>query len=155
MEFNRLLKKKKKTQHHGGAVYLGIEPMTGVLLCRTSWRLYYETDHMLECIFYKNFKNASRGQNGQLGSGLSLLCATLLLGNISLRWSMSVSTYTDKAAEKITDSMLWQRLTAFSAREISSACEERSQIASSYFIADLGLFNEKSFHCRTLWLIKR
>ena len=28
---------------YGGAVYLGIEPMTGMLLSRTSWRLYYET----------------------------------------------------------------------------------------------------------------
>ena len=28
---------------YGGAVYLGIEPITGMLLSRTSWRLYYET----------------------------------------------------------------------------------------------------------------
>ena len=28
---------------YGGAVYLGIEHMTGMFLSRTSWRLYYET----------------------------------------------------------------------------------------------------------------
>ena len=28
---------------YGGAVYFGIEPMTGMLLSRTSWRLYNET----------------------------------------------------------------------------------------------------------------
>ena len=36
---------------YGGAVYLGIEPMTGMLLSRTSWRLYYETGIViLACI---------------------------------------------------------------------------------------------------------
>ena len=30
---------------HGTSYYLGIEPMTGMLLSRTSWRLYYETGH--------------------------------------------------------------------------------------------------------------
>ena len=43
---------------YGGAVNLGVEPMTGMLLSRTSWWLYYETGLTVEPI-PPNIKHSS------------------------------------------------------------------------------------------------
>ena len=38
---------------YGGTVHLGLEPMTGMLLSRTSWRLYYGTNQPRSSISWK------------------------------------------------------------------------------------------------------
>ena len=49
---------------YDGAVYLGIEPMTGMLLSRTNWRLYYETGSRWSSVTDPKIIAGMRGEGG-------------------------------------------------------------------------------------------